>query len=213
MRKRRDRSRSRGKRAVTENEEQKTIDQEDDVTAPAQVHAKDAKISNAKQCSSLSAYFIWLCCNLFWPGSHHYYLGRDMHCWMMMATFGGCGIGWLRDFIRIPAYVADYNGQPSPFSWFPTLHLDRICGLFFVGIWFGIIASGIPPVGYGTFVYIYAGAVGSSLGIYACGFCLTKLQPTWKMLRSALVWESLAISPFYLLQDESDANSTVRRSV
>ncbi|XP_059920667.1 dnaJ homolog subfamily C member 22 isoform X2 [Gadus macrocephalus] len=46
-------------------------------------------------------------------GLHHIYLGRDSHALLWMLTFGGFGIGWAREFIRIPAYVNEANQETA----------------------------------------------------------------------------------------------------
>ncbi|XP_042607085.1 dnaJ homolog subfamily C member 22 isoform X2 [Cyprinus carpio] len=42
-------------------------------------------------------------------GLHHIYLGRDSHALLWILTFGGFGIGWAREFFRIPSYVSEAN--------------------------------------------------------------------------------------------------------
>ena len=49
-------------------------------------------------------YLLWL---LFgWLGLHHVYLNRWRHAVVWFMTLGGFGIGWARDFWKIPDYVA-----------------------------------------------------------------------------------------------------------
>ncbi|XP_063064383.1 dnaJ homolog subfamily C member 22-like [Engraulis encrasicolus] len=86
-------------------------------------------------------------------GLHHLYLGRDSHALLWMITFGGFGVGWARDFFRIPAYVSEANnnnlaetegGQHSrrrthnavPPSPSPARFAGQVC----VGIYFGTVA-------------------------------------------------------------------------
>ncbi|XP_020282194.1 dnaJ homolog subfamily C member 22 [Pseudomyrmex gracilis] len=55
-------------------------------------------------------YLLWLFGGFF--GLHHTYLGRDDQAFVYISTFGGyLGCGWFRDIYRIPAYVADANGD------------------------------------------------------------------------------------------------------
>uniref|UniRef100_A0A673MVM7 DnaJ homolog subfamily C member 22 n=1 Tax=Sinocyclocheilus rhinocerous TaxID=307959 RepID=A0A673MVM7_9TELE len=42
-------------------------------------------------------------------GLHHIYLGRDSHALLWILTFGGFGLGWAREFFRIPSYVNEAN--------------------------------------------------------------------------------------------------------
>lgn len=64
--------------------------------------------------SLLFAYFLWVLPLLVPPvgllGLHHVYLGRDVHAALYMISFGGFGLGWLRDGVRL----SDYVRQASP---------------------------------------------------------------------------------------------------
>jgi DnaJ family protein C protein 22 len=43
-------------------------------------------------------------------GVHHFYLRRTSQCFLWWSSFGGLFfIGWIRDFFRLPDYVADFN--------------------------------------------------------------------------------------------------------
>ncbi|CAG5132478.1 unnamed protein product [Candidula unifasciata] len=54
--------------------------------------------------STRTTYILWF--TLGWLGIHHLYLGRFYHAFVWFATLGGgCGLGWIRDAWRIPAYV------------------------------------------------------------------------------------------------------------
>lgn len=57
-------------------------------------------------------YFFWLIGGLF--GLHHFYLERDIQCFLSWCTIGGYfGFGWLRDIFYIPSYVRDANQEPK----------------------------------------------------------------------------------------------------
>ncbi|XP_051516357.1 dnaJ homolog subfamily C member 22-like [Myxocyprinus asiaticus] len=79
-------------------------------------------------------------------GLHHIYLGRDSHALLWMLTLGGFGIGWLREFFRIPSYVSDANKGAEevrvrrPHVNPPQLGLIRFTGQVCVGIYFGTVA-------------------------------------------------------------------------
>lgn len=101
------------------------------------------------------AYALWV---LGGPlGLHHIYLERDSHALLWMVTLGGFGFGWVREFIRIPSYVAEANRnadglkrrhQPqAP----PPLGSVRCVGQVCVGIYFGVVAL----MGLNTFSFFY----------------------------------------------------------
>lgn len=78
-------------------------------------------------------------------GLHHLYLGRDSHALLWMLTLGGFGFGWLREVVRIPAYVSEANNEEggkqrhrsqSP----PPVAPVRFAGQVCVGIYFGTVA-------------------------------------------------------------------------
>lgn len=79
-------------------------------------------------------------------GLHHLYLGRDSHALLWMLTFGGFGVGWAREFFRIPAYVSEANADAGghrkrprdavPPSASPARFAGQVC----VGIYFGTVA-------------------------------------------------------------------------
>ncbi|XP_076876990.1 dnaJ homolog subfamily C member 22 [Brachyhypopomus gauderio] len=77
-------------------------------------------------------------------GLHHLYLQRDSHALLWMLTLGGFGVGWLREFFRIPAYVRETNREaggirPAPAA-SPQVGLARFTGQVCVGIYFGSVA-------------------------------------------------------------------------
>jgi TM2 domain-containing membrane protein YozV len=58
------------------------------------------------------AYLSWFF--LGWAGIHHFYLRRYRQGVLWLTSFGGLfGIGWLRDFLRLPTYVRDANDDPE----------------------------------------------------------------------------------------------------
>ena len=57
-----------------------------------------------------TAYFLWLVGGLF--GWHHFYLERDIQGFLWLCFPGGFfGLGWLRDFWRMPDYVDQVNDE------------------------------------------------------------------------------------------------------
>lgn len=74
-------------------------------------------------------------------GLHHLYLGRDSHALLWMLTLGGFGFGWVREFLRIPAYVAEANtGTEKERRRQPPIGPVRFAGQLCVGIYFGTVA-------------------------------------------------------------------------
>ena len=60
--------------------------------------------------SKCMAYFLWMIGGYF--GLHHFYLKRDKQAFIWWCLPGGYfGAGWIRDFWRIPEYVADANND------------------------------------------------------------------------------------------------------
>ncbi|XP_055520430.1 dnaJ homolog subfamily C member 22 [Leucoraja erinacea] len=77
-------------------------------------------------------------------GLHHIYLGRDSHALLWMVTFGGFGIGWIREFWQLPKYVQNANIRYQKIQRKrdpqPSMKIIRPLGKFVVGVYFGIIA-------------------------------------------------------------------------
>ncbi|XP_077371389.1 dnaJ homolog subfamily C member 22 isoform X1 [Festucalex cinctus] len=93
--------------------------------------------------SVMVAYALWAVGGLF--GLHHLYLGRDSHALLWMLTLGGFGIGWIREFIRIPTYVGEANQDAetkkrTPSDIPPPVNPVRFAGQVCVGIYFGTAA-------------------------------------------------------------------------
>ncbi|KAG5838211.1 hypothetical protein ANANG_G00221380 [Anguilla anguilla] len=92
----------------------------------------------------VTAYALWA---LGGPlGLHHLYLGRDSHALLWLLTLGGFGVGWVREFFRIPSYVDEANREVSrgtpqhPQARPPPMSLARFAGQICVGIYFGTVA-------------------------------------------------------------------------
>lgn len=79
-------------------------------------------------------------------GLHHLYLGRDNHALLWILTLGGFGFGWVREVIRIPAYVGEANQHAkkerrrSSVIATPPISPVRFAGQVCVGIYFGTVA-------------------------------------------------------------------------
>lgn len=105
--------------------------------------------------SVMTAYALWA---LGGPvGLHHLYLGRDSHALLWIITLGGFGLGWIREVLRIPAYVDEANQeadnqrkQPTD-KFLPPISPFRFVGQVCVGIYFGTVAL----IGLNTFNFFY----------------------------------------------------------
>ncbi|XP_061592124.1 dnaJ homolog subfamily C member 22 [Cololabis saira] len=103
--------------------------------------------------SMLVAYALWAVGGPF--GLHHLYLGRDSHALLWMLTLGGFGFGWVREFMRIPAYVSQANEdvekerRRSHNMMLPPVGPVRFAGQVCVGIYFGTVALiGLKSLNY-----------------------------------------------------------------
>ncbi|CAL8366695.1 unnamed protein product [Lota lota] len=105
-------------------------------------------------------------------GLHHIYLGRDSHALLWMLTFGGFGIGWAREFLRIPAYVDEANQETvgvkikrqRDAAIPPPIGLARFAGQVCVGIYFGTVALiGLSSM---SFFYLIVLPLSVGAGVY-----------------------------------------------
>ncbi|XP_007908181.1 dnaJ homolog subfamily C member 22 [Callorhinchus milii] len=114
--------------------------------------------------SLLITYVLWVFGGLF--GLHHVYLRRDSHALLWMVTFGGFGVGWLREFWRLPKYVENSN-KPSrnrQKSQQPLMNMSRVFGQIAVGIYFGVVALiGLSSL---SSFYILALPLSVTLGVH-----------------------------------------------
>lgn len=94
--------------------------------------------------SVMAAYALWAIGGPL--GLHHLYLRRDSHALLWMLTLGGFGIGWVREVIRIPAYVSEANQDTAKgrkrnaTMILPPIGPVRFAGQVCVGIYFGTVA-------------------------------------------------------------------------
>lgn len=113
--------------------------------------------------SVLVAYALWAVSGPL--GLHHLYLGRDSHALLWMLTLGGFGFGWLREVIRIPAYVSEANQdvekeRRSHNAALPSASPFRFAGQVCVGIYFGTVAL----IGLNSLSYFYLIVLPLSVG-------------------------------------------------
>ena len=122
--------------------------------------------------SLLVTYLLWLCFG--WLGIHHVYLGRDRQAFAWWSTAGGFfGLGWARDFWRIPDYVEDANEDVDymrnlhnkmKYRKQPQFNTSRFSGQVLIGSFYGTLVRLAFPDGSPGWII----AIGVSLGI-ACG--------------------------------------------
>lgn len=75
-------------------------------------NVKSKMVEKSKKKSKTTAYILWVFGGL--SGFHHFYLGRDLHGFLLWATLGGYfGIGWIADLFYISDYVAEANDDPE----------------------------------------------------------------------------------------------------
>ncbi|XP_067880549.1 dnaJ homolog subfamily C member 22 isoform X1 [Heterodontus francisci] len=115
--------------------------------------------------SLLITYVLWSFGGPF--GLHHIYLGRDSHALLWMVTFGGFGVGWIREFWRLPKYVQNANMRHKiqrKRDLQPSMSIVRVFGQIAVGVYFGIVAL-ISLSSLNSF-YIMALPLAITLGVH-----------------------------------------------
>ncbi|XP_048474807.1 dnaJ homolog subfamily C member 22 [Rhincodon typus] len=116
--------------------------------------------------SLLITYVLWSCGGLF--GLHHIYLGRDNHALLWMVTFGGFGVGWIREIWRLPKYVQNANIHHSKIKRKrhpqPSMSIVRVIGQIAVGVYFGFVA--LISLSSLTGFYIMALPLAITLGVH-----------------------------------------------
>ena len=107
--------------------------------------------------SLILAYVLWFFFGIF--GVHHFYLKRDRHAFVWWSTLGGlCGLGWVRDFWRLPDYVQEANededgyvndnnddGHDAGRGGKPKLSYTRLGGMVLMGYIFGYLVMFACP--------------------------------------------------------------------
>jgi len=100
--------------------------------------------------SVIITYILWICGG--WFGLHHFYLKRDKQAFLWWGTFGGFfGLGWFRDFFRIPSYVADATIADEPFHppySDPPLSWTRLLAQMVIACQFGFMIRVVVPEEY-----------------------------------------------------------------
>lgn len=133
--------------------------------------------------SVIVAYALWAAGGPL--GLHHLYLGRDSHALLWMLTLGGFGFGWVREVIRIPAYVNEANRdgdkerKTPPTSGLPPVSPVRFIGQVCVGIYFGTVALiGLNSLSF-FYLIVLPLCVGAGVHLVSCiGQQTSDLQKT-----------------------------------
>ncbi|XP_068453106.1 dnaJ homolog subfamily C member 22 [Clinocottus analis] len=121
--------------------------------------------------SVMVAYALWAAGGPL--GLHHLYLGRDSHALLWMLTLGGFGLGWVREFIRIPAYVGEANQdaeeRKTPSTLVPPpVGAVRFVGQVCVGVYFGTVALiGLSSLSF-FYLIVLPLCVGAGVHLVSC---------------------------------------------
>ncbi|XP_030624700.1 dnaJ homolog subfamily C member 22 [Chanos chanos] len=117
-------------------------------------------------------------------GLHHLYLGRDSHALLWMLTMGGFGIGWIREFFRLPSYVSEANKETKGVrgkrpDTIPLVSPTRFTGQVCVGIYFGTVALiGLNSLDF-FYLLVLPLCVGAGVHLVSCvGEQTSDLQKT-----------------------------------
>lgn len=127
---------------------------------------------------NLLAYLLWLVLGPM--GIHHFYLGRDHQGVLWLTSFGGLfGVGWVRDFTRIPAYVKEANCEPDFMLDLGRLirrrkrpsicaNLSRVVGQVAFGWFYRLLVLWAVPEEYAdnSAVVLLVAPLGSAFGTY-----------------------------------------------
>ncbi|XP_051780047.1 dnaJ homolog subfamily C member 22 [Erpetoichthys calabaricus] len=119
-------------------------------------------------------------------GLHHLYLRRDSHALLWMLTFGGFGVGWLREFFRLPAYVKKTNGKRRPSGMpVPPISPVRFLGQVCMGIYFGMVA--LICLSSLNYFYLLVLPLAVSMGIHLVSSVGEETSDLHKTLMASLV--------------------------
>lgn len=124
-------------------------------------------------------------------GLHHLYLRRDSHALLWMLTLGGFGVGWMREFFRIPAYVSEANkeaeGVKHPSA--PSVGLVRFAGQICVGIYFGSVA--LISLNSLSFFYLIVLPLSVGAGVHLVSCAGQQTSDLQKTLTTCIITSSI----------------------
>ena len=122
-------------------------------------------------------------------GLHHLYLGRDSHALLWMLTLGGFGVGWARDFFRIPAYVSEANSEADRKrprdAVRPPAGPTRFAGQVCVGIYFGTVA--LISLNSLSFFYVIVLPLSVAAGVHLVSSVGSQTSDLWNTLPACII--------------------------
>lgn len=169
---------------------------------------------------TLVAYSLWLFLGLF--GTHHFYLGRDHHGLLWLTSFGGLfGIGWMRDFFRLPSYVREANEHPEFLMKMrmetrrrkrPSIWVNRsriLAGVFFGMLHRGLIMSSLPEeYAANSYVVTLFAPLGTAFGAYMVGN-VGAIKSHWKYAVIGAYLGEILFGYHHILLEDSYASLAV----
>ena len=146
-------------------------------------------------------------------GLHHIYLGRDAHAFLHFISFNGLlGLGWVRDLLMLPRYVAAANDDVSHRRQLradkivsperPPRSYSRTLAMLAFAYLFAYVASSLHPrfdeAPYPIIVTILIesllAAVGASIGVHLIASMPPQAAPIGRILLGAM--STTAVSRF-----------------
>ncbi|XP_072552571.1 dnaJ homolog subfamily C member 22 [Salminus brasiliensis] len=126
-------------------------------------------------------------------GLHHLYLRRDSHALLWMLTLGGFGVGWMREFFRLPSYVSEANKDAEKVSrsstTVPSMGLFRFAGQVCVGIYFGSVA--LISLNSLSFFYLIVLPLSVGAGIHLVSCVGQQTSDLQKTLTTCIITSSI----------------------
>ncbi|KAK1801882.1 hypothetical protein P4O66_022520, partial [Electrophorus voltai] len=126
-------------------------------------------------------------------GLHHLYLRRDSHALLWMLTLGGFGVGWLREFYRIPDYVREAKreaeGVRHSRAACPRMGLARFAGQVCVGIYFGSVA--LISLSFLNYFYLIVLPLSVGAGVHLVSCVGQQTSDLQKTLTACIVTSSI----------------------
>lgn len=78
-------------------------------------------------------------------GLHHIYLKRPHQCFLWCVSFGGYGVGLVRDFFLIPRYAAEASGRVQCRGERPPMRVVEVVGMLAFASHMGWLARSVLP--------------------------------------------------------------------
>lgn len=89
------------------------------------------------------AYVLYFCGGIV--GLHHVYLKRPHQCFLWSVSFGGYGVGLVRDFFAIPRYVREASECGSCRDERPSMGMAEVIGMLAFASHMGWLAKSVLP--------------------------------------------------------------------